>query len=131
MIAGLLLAALLPAAGQATALPEWWPGDVQLPEQATLVTVDEAREKGLPKVEFRVPTEGTSAKALIDVFASALGERGWTIDQRRARSTSDSITATRRDIDKRVIITAWEPGTLFNKHKDAYKLEVVVYRSIP
>lgn len=115
----------------AAELPDWWPEDLTVPSTATLTKVDEAKEKGLPEVEFSVPIAGTTAEALIDASATELEGKGWTIDQRRQRSTSDSVTATRRDIDKRVIVTAWKPGTIFNKQKDAFRLEVKVYRSVP
>ena len=128
---GIFVLGLFSLPVSAVELPDWWPSDLTAPAAATLTKVDEAKEKGLPEVEFSVPVAGTTAEALIDASATELEGKGWTIDQRRKRSTSDSVTATRRDIDKRVIVTAWKPGTIFNKQKDAFRLEVKVYRSVP
>ncbi|MCB9378327.1 MAG: hypothetical protein H6511_06135 [Holophagales bacterium] len=126
-LASLLFATALAAAE----LPAWWPEEVPVLEEATIVEVDEAEDKGLPKVEFSVPAEGHSMESLVTHYADALAAKGWTIDQRRAKGMSDSVTATKRSADRRVIVTAWKPGTIFNKSKEAFRLEVIVYRSIP
>jgi len=124
-------AVLIASTALAASLPVWWPEDVPVLEDATIVDVDDAEAKGLPEVEFAVPTEGHAMEALVTFYADELEQKGWTIDQRRKKGMSDSVTATKRSIDKRVIVTVWKPGTIFNKQKDAFKLEVTVYRSIP
>ena len=112
-------------------LPAWWPEDVPVLDDAPIVKVDDAKDKGLPEVEFRVPAEGHSMESLVTSYVETLQTKGWTIDQRRSKGMSDSVTMTKRSIDKRVIVTAWKPGTMFNKNKDAFKLDVIVYTSLP
>jgi hypothetical protein len=128
----LLITALLsPPPAAPENLPSWWPGEIPVVDGAEIAEVDHAEEKGLPSVDFKVPVGHHSPTSLMDYYEKALEELGWTVGSKRDTGMTQSITATKKSIDKRVIVTAKKPGTLFNKHKDAILLEVIVYRSIP
>ena len=127
----LMVAASLPASVAAEQLPAWWPAEVPVFDGATVAEVDHAEDKGLPSVDFKVPTEGQSMASIVGFYREALEGKGWAISKARSTGLAHSITATKQSIDKRVIVTAKKPGTMFNKDKNAFLLEVIVYESVP
>jgi len=128
-----LAIALLPLAGGvfAEALPDWWPEDVPLVDEAVIDEVDDAGDGGLPSVDLKVSVEAYTPEKLVERYRQELESKGWTIDAQRDTGLALSFTATKRNIDRRVIITAKKPGTVFNRDANATLLEVIVYRSIP
>jgi hypothetical protein len=118
-------------AGVTEELPEWWPSEVPVVEGASISRIDHAESKGLPSVRFNIPIEDWSTESLVDFYRTRLEAQEWSLGDVRDTGMTRSVTATKQSIDKRVIVTVKKPGTIFNRQRDAFLLEVIVYRSIP
>ncbi len=128
LLSFLVLCCIPAGAGE---LPEWWPSEVPVIESATIIEVDHAEDKGLPSVDFKIPAGDHSMESVIDFYRARLEAEGWSVGSARDTGMARSVTATKRSIDRRVIVTAKKPGTILNRDPQAIRLEVIVYRSVP
>lgn len=128
---GLLV--LLSASGllAAEGLPDWWPDGVPVHPGAAIERVDHALERGLPDVKFDFRNNAIDTTAVVDYYVEELNASGWKVGKLNiVDEMSRGFTADHKAQNRRVIVTAFEPDSVFNRNPHV-RLKITVYREIP
>ena len=112
-------------------VPGWWPVQVALYPGSMVADIDHAESKGLPDIETYIHAEGNDLDKIVQWYKASLEKAGWEVWKIVNKGHSKRITSQNVSLDKRVIIQVIKPKqSIFNKSED-YRVNIIVYRSIP
>ena len=101
------------------------------PRTPAELSVDHAKEKGLPEIEALVPVEDATVEGIAQWYRTMLGEAGWEVWETKEITHGLRFTSQNKDLDKRIIVQMFRPKHfLFNKAEHPL-VKITVYRSIP